>query len=376
MKLQRRAGLLVAVGGGKGGVGKSIFSVALAVTLARRGASVILADLDLGAANLHTYLGMMKKTPTIADFILRKVPALEDVLLETPHTDMKFISGAEFVPGMANPAHWMKLKIIRHLKALPADYLVMDLGAGVHFNVLDFFCTSDIGVVMTAPEPGAVMNAYGFIKGALFRKIQNVFRRHPVIGPVIEEESARGGGRDRFNLEWFSGRVLDLAPDIYPLIEEIGMTFRPHLVVNRVPHGRTHILVKNLLSLCAERLGVELDYTGNLPEVEDMSSYLLNVPSLLDSGSGAAYSRAVSTIADMLSEAGKMPVAKESMFDFSDEEIEKTIQFIDSLDEEIFADTSRELWKLRMFFKPQEVVDFLVSRGVTYELFAGYDKGR
>lgn len=79
---------IFSVGGGKGGVGKSIFSVAFGTLLAREGFSVVLADLDLGAANLHTCLGIIKKTPSIADFILRKTPSLEDVLITTPEKNL------------------------------------------------------------------------------------------------------------------------------------------------------------------------------------------------------------------------------------------------------------------------------------------------
>ncbi len=169
MNPDKKTKIIFSVGGGKGGVGKSIFSVAFGTVLAGEGHNVALVDLDLGTANLHTYLGIIKKTPTIADFILKKTPSLKDILLETSRKNLRIISGAEFVPGMANPAHWMKLKIMRHIKALPADLIIIDLGAGVHFNTLDFFGVSDRGIVITAPEPGAVINAYSFIKGALFK---------------------------------------------------------------------------------------------------------------------------------------------------------------------------------------------------------------
>ena len=76
MNSGQKAKIIFSVGGGKGGVGKSIFSVAFGTLLAREGFRVALVDLDLGAANLHTCLGIIKKTPTIADFILRKVPSL------------------------------------------------------------------------------------------------------------------------------------------------------------------------------------------------------------------------------------------------------------------------------------------------------------
>ena len=87
--------IIFSTGGGKGGVGKSIFSVALGCHLAQEGNSVALVDLDLGGANLHTYLGLIKKTPTMANFILRKVSSLEEILLETSQKNLKLISGTK-----------------------------------------------------------------------------------------------------------------------------------------------------------------------------------------------------------------------------------------------------------------------------------------
>ena len=74
---------IYSVGGGKGGVGKSIFSIALGTHFAYKGLTVSLVDLDLGASNLHTYLGIIKKTPTIGDFILKRVSSLEEILIKT-----------------------------------------------------------------------------------------------------------------------------------------------------------------------------------------------------------------------------------------------------------------------------------------------------
>lgn len=135
-----RPGRIIAIGGGKGGVGKSIIAISIGTENACSGKRVVLADLDLGAANFHTYLGIFDKTPSLADFILGDVSRIEDVIIDTSVKNLRLISGSRFVPGMANPAHWTKLKIMRHLKTIDTDVLIIDLGAGVHYNTLDFFC--------------------------------------------------------------------------------------------------------------------------------------------------------------------------------------------------------------------------------------------
>ncbi len=370
MKLDKKSQAIISVAGGKGGVGKSIFSIALAVKLARDGRSVALVDLDLGAANLHTYLGIITKTPTIADFILKKVPSLEEVLIETSEKNLKIVSGAEFVPGMANPAHWMKLKITRHVKALPADIIIIDLGAGVHFNTLDFFGMSDIGIVVTAPEPGAVMNAYSFIKAALFRKLQSIFKKHTEIGPIIDEKTKNPEDEKKFSLEWLTEKVEGLAPDMLPLIEEIERDFSPALVVNRIAAGKQHVLVDNLINLCSKRLGISMEHAGNLPDVPEIRDYLLNVPGFLSKSIGHQYFEAVKQIADKVVK----PVSTETTdaqikTDFSDADLEEIIELMETLDDSIFSGTNKNVIKLKLYFKPVDTINFLINRGVTHEAF-------
>ncbi len=369
MKPDNTPKMIFSVAGGKGGVGKSIFSVALGTKLAMDGHSVTLVDLDLGAANLHTYLGIIKKTPTIADFILKKVPSLHDVLVETSQENMRLISGSEFVPGMANPAHWMKLKIMRHVKSLAADYIIIDLGAGVHFNTLDFFSMSDRGIVVTAPEPGAVMNAYSFIKGALFRRLQHIFKNHPDIAPVIDTETKKTGGESGMGLEMLTEQIKTLSPDMLPLMQEIEHEFCPALVVNRTSEGHRHVLVRNLMTLCRDKLGVNIEHVGNLPDIPEITDYLLKIPAFLNTWSGKSYLDAINNISDKLIRRTGLHVHAATKSDFSDEDVEMIIHLMETLDDGIFSGTGRSACKLRMYFKPAEVVDFLISRGVTHEAF-------
>jgi len=370
VKDDKKTGRIFSVGGGKGGVGKSIFSISLGMSLVEKGFKVVIADLDLGTANLHTYIGITKKTPTLADFILKKLSSLDDIIVETSEKNLGLISGAEFVPGMANPAHWMKLKMMRHLKSLTADFVIIDLGAGVHFNTLDFFGISDRGFVVTAPEPGAVMNAYVFIKGAFFRKLQNVFSKHPEIGPLIESEIKKTETEKSFTLEWFSARVREIDPEMLPLIDEIENSFRPALVVNRTTECGTPILVKNLITLCTQKFGITLEYVGNLPDVRTITHYLLNLPKFYDTPHGRPFFDSVRHIVDRLDIPGdELKDIEDLRDDFSDEEIEELIGFIETLDDSVFEGTSKKLLQLRMYFKPSDVLNFLIGRGITHDLF-------
>src|SRR5436853_5119850 len=90
------------VGGGKGGIGKSLLTASLGYQLAQLGKRVVLLDADLGGANLHTCLGVPSPQATLGDFIQRKVANIEDIAVETGIPGLRLISGASDFLSAAN----------------------------------------------------------------------------------------------------------------------------------------------------------------------------------------------------------------------------------------------------------------------------------
>ena len=122
-----RARRIVSIGGGKGGIGKSLISANLGIELARRGKRVVLVDADLGGANLHTTLGIDLPRRTLSDFIERKVPRIEDVVSATGIPNLGLVSGALDHLDAANPKHAQKMRFLRHVQQMDVDYVVLDL---------------------------------------------------------------------------------------------------------------------------------------------------------------------------------------------------------------------------------------------------------
>lgn len=168
--------LIIAVGGGKGGVGKSVVSANLAVALARRGAKVVAVDGDLGSANLHTMFAIDRPGLTIRAFLERQVATLQEVAVPTREPGLSLVPGNVALPGSANVMHARKLKLLRHVRRLEADVVVLDCGAGVHFNVVDMFNAADTRLVVASPQLVSLQNAYGFTKGAIYRLLQQFAR--------------------------------------------------------------------------------------------------------------------------------------------------------------------------------------------------------
>ena len=175
-----------AIGGGKGGVGKSTLSLILAFWLARAGKRTILMDVDLGGANVHTLMGITTPVRTLNDYLKRRYDTLEEICIDTEVENLRIICGAGDVLSLANPHVAQKTKIMQNIYKLNADYVMLDLGAGTSFNVLDFFNMADKKIVVLTPQPISIQNAYAFVRNAVYRKLSLLASKLPVLQSLIK----------------------------------------------------------------------------------------------------------------------------------------------------------------------------------------------
>ena len=145
----------------------------------------VLIDGDLGGANLHTLLGMNYPTSSLTDFLTRRVPNLEDVMLMTNDKYVRLIGGAGEVLGMANLKSTVKAKLIRHMHSLDADRVILDLGAGSSYNVLDLFLAADRHILVVSTEPTSLQNVYEFLKFSVGRLVHSLYTKNVGLAPFI-----------------------------------------------------------------------------------------------------------------------------------------------------------------------------------------------
>jgi flagellar biosynthesis protein FlhG len=180
------------IGGGKGGVGKSFISASLGALVAASGKRVVLIDLDLGASNLHTFLGLPAPERGLDRFFGKAALQLEETLVSTHAENLAFISSCHCPMEIANLFYAQKIKLINAIKHLPCDFVFMDLGAGTHFNTLDFFLTSGQGIVVCTPEPTSIENAFRFIRAVYLRRMKQLIKQHPFDARVKTEVLDKG----------------------------------------------------------------------------------------------------------------------------------------------------------------------------------------
>ncbi len=261
LKKPINAPIIWPIAGGKGGTGKSTITANIGISLALLGYKVILVDGDLGAADLHLFFDEINPRRSLSMFLTKEVNSLKDILLETPNQNLRLICGGNELVSTANLPFRTKQKLIRHINRLEADYILIDLGAGSAFNTLDFFSLSDVGILICTPEPQARVDAYGFIKNTLYRKLRRLFARNLQIKQVINQFALKSGaknGRIKDLLELI-GQVDRQAHD--EVVAEFGQ-FKPKLILNKVRNKRHIEDVKRFAGLVREYLNIEITYVG------------------------------------------------------------------------------------------------------------------
>jgi flagellar biosynthesis protein FlhG len=252
------------LGGGKGGIGKSLLAASLGWQLASMGKRVVLVDADLGGANLHTCLGLACPPLSLGDFIRRRAERIEDVAAETGIPGLRLISGASDFLGAANIKHAQKVRVLNRIRSLDVDVVLLDLGAGSSFNIIDFFLVSDVGLLAVIPEPTSIENTYRFIKSALFRRLRGAAIRASVrelVESALDQKNLRG---IRTPLDLLAAVEREDPEALGPLQRELR-SFHPRFIVNQVRTDRDVAVGHHLVAACARHLGVSATYAGYVP---------------------------------------------------------------------------------------------------------------
>lgn len=131
--------VVLPVGGGKGGIGKSVITANLGLALARLEHRAIVVDADLGGSDLHNILGQGNDEAGLGEVLTSKDLTVDQVVRPVLEPRFRFVAGDALVVATANPSFQKKRKLLHDIKGLDADFVLLDLGAGTSITVMDFF---------------------------------------------------------------------------------------------------------------------------------------------------------------------------------------------------------------------------------------------
>lgn len=252
---------IIPVASGKGGVGKSLLSANLAIALGQQGKKVVLADLDLGASNLHLVIGQKPGAASLGSWFTEKSD-FKDIIQQTDYQNVSFIAGDSQIPDLTSLKHVQKVRLIRNLKNIDTDYIILDLGAGTHQFILDMFLLSPQGIVVSAPAVTATLNGYLFLKNATFRLLYTTFKRGTPGRAYLDNLKKDSATMQKLYIPNLIQALANCDPANTQIFISRMQQFRPRLVMNMIEDPKDADRAQRIKSSCNQYLGLEIEYLG------------------------------------------------------------------------------------------------------------------
>ncbi len=338
---------LMVIGGAKGGTGKSLLAANLAIYLASLGRRVVAVDADRIGANLHGFLGVPHPAgvaaytpplPSFASLADEEGETQEELPFEEePEEDVQLpeLSGpasgtnppAPRTPGVVDtgvrglrllhagldePARGESTRRRRRdladrLAQMDADWIVVDIGAGLDHSLLDLWLDADVHLFVTLPEPTAVEGTYRFVRATFLRRLR---RRIQAAMAASDEPAIVDAGASLLERLEQEGRALPpldllrkLRAESHPLADELEQAMSEHdtfFMVNQTRLRADLELGERMASAARRRLGVRLEYLGYVDFDDTVWNCLRSGRPLLIESPGTKASRSVEKIARRL----------------------------------------------------------------------------
>ena len=255
---------VIPIASGKGGVGKSLVAANLGIAFAQAGQRVVLADLDLGASNLHLVLGYQAPQMGIGTFLNNIKSNLNSVISDTDIRGLRFIPGDNEIPGTANLSFFQRKALVKQLLELKedTDILILDLGAGTHQSILDFFLLSNQGIVVSAPAVTAVLNAYVFLKNTVFRLMFNSCSKGSAARVYLEKIRKDGAGHQKLYIPKILPYIKKTDPVSYGKFITRLESFHPRLIMNLIDDPKNADVAMKIRRSCEEYLDLKIEHLG------------------------------------------------------------------------------------------------------------------
>lgn len=293
---------IIAVGGAKGGVGKTILATNLALYLATIGRRVVIVDADAGGANVHTSLGLERPARTPrgrrGD---SQAPASAGIpwatMVETTVPGLRLLDAALDDPtGDAVRTRRRSLMLAR-LRALDADYVVVDLGASTGHTLVDFFLAADLGAFVMLPEPTAIESTYRFLRAAFARRVRAELQSREERRALATVLAEMGGAPAPSDLVQRLERTRD---PLATIVRREMEAFHPRVILNQTRVRSDLELGDAVRTAVRRRFGITIDYLGHVDFDDTVWSCVRARRPLLVESPGTKASKSIEKIARRL----------------------------------------------------------------------------
>ncbi len=253
-----------AVGGGKGGVGKTMVATNIGVLLSRQGYRVLLVDADLGAANLHTFLGVEGSKVSLSSFLKGRVRDVETLISKTGIPNLELISGAKDSLDIADIDEKAVSRLRDALRKVNFDYVIIDVSPGTSSRTMDIFLIADEGVVVTTPEPTSVENTYRFLKCLMLRWIRHAInseedsRLKELLGQVFSGDWSKRIKTVADIVAQLKQMDTDQGEALKSLLGDISLS----IILNRSVSPDDMELGSSMRRACRDYFGIDIAYLG------------------------------------------------------------------------------------------------------------------
>ncbi len=255
-----KEGNIWAIGGGKGGTGKTFLTSSIGIFLAKAGKKVVLIDVDIGGANLHSFLGINRPKKSLTNFFEMGIP-LTRLAVKTGVDNMSLITGDVHSLASDNIKFTQKLKLFRHIAKLNKQYVIIDLGGGSHNNTIDTFLMADKRIAVLEPEIIAIENMYHFVKNALFRKIRMALRAYG-FKEIVEHMWEQ---REKYKIKSLK-ELIDSLKESFSYLGDILdkelYDFKVFLVLNKIRSSQDILIGSSMKSIFMKYLGINAQFAG------------------------------------------------------------------------------------------------------------------
>lgn len=259
----------IAIGGGKGGVGKTIFAVYLAQELSRHGKKVLLVDSDFTSPCLHHFFQIQSKKDPLLDFEKSDKLELENSIAETEFYGIDVLFRYPRSLRVSESNLLIAAKLLRQVVRMDYDFVIFDLGSGLNETDIYFFLNASERIVIGTPEPAVLSENFRFLKICVLKKLEYILQKEADKLELIKTAYFENSDKLSDII-----RTLINSAEANGAIKKELKKFQPYFILNLASSDEDIQTVKAVDLAMKELYGFGIEFVGSVPFMADFRLFM------------------------------------------------------------------------------------------------------